>query len=154
MKVLLLQNVNKLGNQYETKEVAGGYARNFLIPQGLAKILNQENLDWVVKKRITQEKKATEELKHIGKMASGIDGLEVELSVKVGDKGQLFEKINAKKITAKLKDLGYNINKDQVKLEKEIENLGEFEIKVKFDHDLESQIKVIVTEENNPSTNK
>ncbi len=147
MKVILLQNVNKLGKQYETKEVAGGYARNFLIPQGLAKILNQENLDWAVKKRIIQEKKAAEELKQTGKMASEIDGLEVELSVKVGDKGQFFEKINAKKIAAKLKDLGYNIDKDDIKLEKEIEDLGEFEIKVKFDHGLESQIKVMVTEE-------
>lgn len=147
MKIILLKDVENLGKKYEIKEVASGYARNYLIPQGLAKKATPDVLEWLKKIQEVEDEKAKKELEKIGKLASQIDGLELEMEVKVGEKNQLFEKITASKISKKLKEIGYDIKKDQIELEKIIEELGEFPIKIKFNHNLEAEIKVIVTEE-------
>lgn len=147
MKVVLLEDVEKVGKKYEVKEVNNGYARNFLIPRGLVRVATEEALEWAQDQRALENEKAAQELEKTGKLASGMDGLEVEIPIKVGDKGQLFEKISAQKIAAKLKELGYDVKKNHVELSQEIEELGEFDVKVKFEHNLEVQIKVIVVEE-------
>lgn len=151
MKVVLLEDVEKLGKKYEVKEVQDGYARNFLIPKGLVQIATEEALEWAQDQLALENEKAAQELERTGKLASGMDGLEVEISVKVGDKGQLFEKISAQKIMARLKELGYDVKKNQIELSQDIEELGEFDVKVKFEHNLEVQIKVIVSEETEES---
>jgi len=147
MKVILLKDVEKVGKKYEVKTVKAGYARNFLIPQGLAKIADEKTLAWAEKQRELAEKKAEEELAKVGNLASELDGLEVEIPVKLGEKEQLYEKVTAPKITARLKEMGYHIKKSQIELPQEITELGEFEVKIKFEHNLETQIKVIVVEE-------
>ncbi len=147
MKIILLKDVEKLGKKYEVKEVAAGFARNYLIPQGLAKIADKKSLEWAKVKLEEQIKKAEEELKETGKLASQIDDLEVEIKVKIGDEGQLFEKITAQKVSKALKEMGYDIDKSQIEMSQPIEELGEFSVKIKFDHNLEGEIKVIVVEE-------
>ncbi len=147
MKVILLKDIEKLGKKYEVKEVSDGYARNYLIPQELVKIADQKSLEWAKKQQELRESTAEEELKKIGQMASEMDGLEVEISVKLGEKEQLFEKITTQKIAGALKELGYDIKKTQIEIPQEIEELGEFEAKIKFEHNLETQIKIIVSEE-------
>jgi len=147
MKVILLKDIEGLGKKYEIKEVADGYARNFLIPRKLAKIANEEVLEWAKKQQELEAQKAEEELKKIGDLASEMDGLEVEIPVKLGEKGQLFEKITPQKIASALREMGYEIKKTQIEIPQEIKEVGEFEVKVKFEHNLEAQIKLIVVEE-------
>ena len=149
MRVILLQNIENLGKKYEVKDVKDGYARNFLIPQGLVKPATKEALKWLESQKETEQKKAEEELKKAQELASQIDGIEVIIPVKVGEEGQLFEKINSQKIAEKMKELGFDINKERIILEEPIGELGEFPIKVKFEHNLESEIRVIITEEKN-----
>lgn len=147
MKVILLQDIENLGKKYEVKDVKDGYARNFLIPKGLAKIATEESLEKLENQKEIEEKKAEEELKKIQGLASEIDGLEVIIPVKIGEEGQLFEKINNQKISEKLKELGFEIEKKKIDLLQPIEEIGEYPIKVKFEHNLESEIRVIITEE-------
>ncbi len=147
MRVILLQDVEKVGKKYEIKNVASGYARNFLIPKGLAKPATEEAIKWVQVQKEVREKKAEEELKRTQELASRIDGLEVMIPVKVGEEGQLFESITLQKISEKLKELGFEVGKNQIILEQPLQELGEFPIKVKFEHNLEIEIKVIITEE-------
>jgi len=147
MRVILLQDIEKLGKKYDTKEVADGYARNFLIPQGLAKPATEEALIWLETKKEIEAKKAEEELKKIQEKATAIDGQELIIPVKIGEEGQLFESITSQKISEKLKELGFEIKKTQIDLPKPIKELGEFPIKIKFEHNLEAEIKVIVIEE-------
>lgn len=149
MKVVLLENIEKVGKKYDLKEVANGYARNFLIPQGLAKIADKTVIAWAKEQKEKMVQEAEKELEKSGKVAKEIDGIEVEMPVKVGDKGQLFEKINAQKISIRLKEMGYEIDKKRIELSKDIDELGEFEIKIKFEHGLEAQIKLIVSENEN-----
>ncbi len=147
MRVILLQDVEKVGKKYEVKDVKDGYARNFLIPKGLAKLATKQALERVEKQKEIEKQKIEEELKEIQKIASSIDEFEVIIPVKVGEEQQLFEKINAQKISDKLKELGFEIKKEQIDLAEPIGELGEFPIKVKFEHNLESEIRVIITEE-------
>ena len=69
------------------------------------------------------------------------------IPVKVGEEGQLFESIASQKITEKLKEGGFEIKKNQIVLEQPLKELGEFPIKIIFEHGLEAEIRVIVVEE-------
>lgn len=147
MKVILLQDVDKLGKKYEVKTVKDGYAKNFLIPKGLARPATKDALKWSQTQKEIAAKKAEEELKTVQELASGIEGQEVVIAVKIGEDGQMFEKIGAQKIVDKLKELGFGIKKNQIILASPIKELGEFPVKIKFNHNLEVEIKVIVVEE-------
>ncbi len=147
MRVILLQDVENLGKKYDIKEVKDGYARNFLIPQGLAKPATETALIWLETQKEIEAKKAEEELKKIQEKATAIDGEELIIPVKMGEEGQLFESITSQKISEKLKELGFEIKKTQIDLKEPIKELGEFPIKIRFEHNLEAEIKVIVVEE-------
>ncbi len=147
MKVVLLEDIDKIGKKYEVKEVKDGYARNSLIPKGLVKIATPEVVEWAGVQKEILEKKAEEDLAKSQKVASGMEGLEVTIPVKIGEKDQLFEKITEQKVAEKLKEMGFSVKKSQVTMENPIEEIGEFSVKVKFDHNLEAEITVIVVEE-------
>lgn len=147
MKVILLKDIENLGKKYEVKEVKAGYVRNFLIPHGLAKPATKEALIWLETQKEIEIKRAEEELKKAQDFASGVDGQEITLAVKVNEQGSPFESINALKIAEKLKEAGFEIKKGQIELADPIKDLGEFPIKIKLQHNLEAEIKVIITEE-------
>jgi len=147
MRVILLEDIKEIGKKFEIKDVKDGYARNFLIPKGLVKIADKKGLEWLENEKEKQEKQAEEDLKGYQLVASQIDGLEVMIPVKIGDQGQMFEKIDPQDISEKLKEMGYDIDKQKIDLAEPIEELGEFPVKVKFEHNLESEIIVIITEE-------
>ncbi len=147
MKVILLQDIENLGKKYEIKKVADGYARNFLIPKGLAKKATKEALLWLETQKEIEVKKAEEELKKVQDLASAIDGQEIIIPAKIGEEGQLFGSITSQRISEKLKELGFEIKKNQIELSEPIKELGEFSLKIKFEHNLEAEIRVIVIEE-------
>lgn len=147
MKVILLEDVEKLGKKYEIKEVKDGYAKNFLFPGNLARPATKEALKWLEIQNEILEKKAETSLKETEALVSSMDGLEVIITVKIGDEGQLFEKISTQKICDQLKEMGFNIKKNQLDMDKPFEDVGEFPVKVKFEHNLEADIKVIISGE-------
>jgi len=147
MKVILLQDIENLGKRYDVKDVKDGHARNLLLPKGLVKIANEEAMLWLKSQKVKEEEKAEGVLKKAQELASRIDGQEVVVMVKVGEEGQLFESVNAQKILEELKNMGFEIKKSQIELKEPIKELGEYPIKIKFEHNLEPEITVIVTEE-------
>lgn len=147
MKVILLKDVENMGKKFDVKEVANGHARNFLFPQELAKPATKEALEWVAIQKKLVEEQAEEDLKGAQELASKLDDLELQIAMKVGEEGQLFESVNAQKISEKLKELGFDIKKGQIKLEEPIKELGEFKVKIGFEHNLEAETTVIITEE-------
>ena len=147
MKVILMQDVKKIGKKFEVKEVSDGYARNFIVSNGLAKIATKEALEWLdMQKGIIQEK-AEADLKAVQELASNLDGVEIPFPVKVGDEGQLFESITSQKVADRMKELGFQVKKAQVKLDDPIKELGEYPVRVVLDHNLEAQVTLIITEE-------
>lgn len=147
MKIILLKDVENLGKKYEVRNVKAGYARNFLIPEKLAKPATKETLKWLEVQKQISTKKVEEELKGVQELASSIDGQEIMIKVKVGEKDQLFESITPQKISEKLKELGFEIKKNKILLEEPIKELGEFPVKIRLEHNLESEIRVILIQE-------
>ena len=145
MKVVLLQDIEKIGKKYDVKDVADGYARNFLLAKNLAKAATEEMLEWVKVQKEILEKKAEENLKESQGLASSLDGQEVVLDVKIGPEGQLFESITSQKIVEKLKEMGFTVKKSQIDLSEPIRETGEFPVKVKLEHNLEAELQIIIT---------
>ena len=139
-----MQDVNKLGKKHEVKNVSDGHARNFLIPRGLVRPATKEAMEWLELQKEISKKQEEDDLKQTQVQVSSIDGMELIITVRIGDEGQLFESINAQKISEKFKELGLDIKKSQIDLKDPIKETGEFPVKVCFAHNLEAEIKVIV----------
>lgn len=144
MKIILLKDVPNTGKKNDIKEVSPGFARNFLIPKKLAVVADNDSLKKLELKKKVESENATKELKEVEAIVSKIDGQEVEINVKTGKEGQLFESINKQKISEHLKEMGYNIDKEDVILEAPIKEIGEFPIKLKFGHNLEAEVRIII----------
>lgn len=147
MRIILLQDIKKIGKKYEIKEVKSGFARNYLIPQKLAKIADEKTIIWAKEQQEKEIKKAEKKFEKITDLISRIDGLEVEFKMKTGENNQIFEKITEQKISKRLKEMKYDIGTAKIELEKPLAEMGEFPVKIKFPHNLEAEIKIIITEE-------
>lgn len=147
MRIILLKDVENLGKKYDIKEVKAGFARNFLIPKGLAKSVTRAALKWLKLQKEIEVQKSEEELKRFQSEAAQLDGLELVIPVKVGEEKQLFESIGTQKILEVLKEKGFEIKKNQIELESPLKELGEFPVKLHFEHNLEAEIRVILVGE-------
>jgi large subunit ribosomal protein L9 len=148
MKVILLEDVENLGKKWDVKEVADGYARNFLIPQILVKPASSAEIEQAEKMRAETEAKAQKELAGVEKTASQLDGYELKIPMQVGEDGQLYAAVNSQKISSVLGAEGFKVSQKQIKIAEPIKELGEFPVMIEFDHGLEVEIRVIVEAEN------
>ncbi len=148
MKVILLQNVAGTGQKGDIKEVADGYARNFLIKKNLARPATSDALEKIQAQERKQAKQMERELKDSQDIAGKIDGSEIEILAKVSVGGTLYSAVGADKIAQEVKkQLGFSIKSNQVELNKAIKECGEFEVKIKFPHRLEAELRVKVSED-------
>lgn len=146
MKVVLLKDVDKLGREGEVKEVAEGYARNFLIPQNMAKAASDQAVREVEAKRAKKESSDQAELEETQKLAEQLDGRELFIKVKEKD-GTLFGSVNEKTIAKTFADEGTKIDASCVKLAEPIKEVGDYEVRIDLPHGLEANIKVILVPE-------
>ena len=146
MKVILLQNIPGTGERGEVKNVADGFAHNFLFKKGLARVATKEavtKMEHMAKKKI---RLAELDLKDKQKSASKIDGSEIEISGKVSETGTLYAAVTANKIVQEIKNqLGTQVLSKQVRLKNPIKEAGEYNIKISLDHGLEAELRVIVS---------
>ncbi len=147
MRVILLENIDKLGEKYEVKDVSDGYARNYLLKEGKARPATKEAMNWLKGEKLREEKKIEQEKKSTESIASKLSGKKLALELKVGEKDQLFESVSARKIAAKLKEEGFEVKENQVELKEPIKTLGDYNIKIKFDYDIEAEVKLKIKEE-------
>ncbi len=144
MKVILLRDIKKLGKKFEVKEVSPGYARNLLIPNGYAILADKQSLKRLESQKNIEMKKTEERQKEIEKMIKELEGKEIKIDTKIGDKGQLFETINEQKIADKLKEMGFAVEKSNIEINEPIKCQGEYLVKLKLDNNLEGKIKIII----------
>jgi len=147
MRVILLEDVENLGKKWEVKEVADGYARNFLFAQNLAKPATPAETEEAERRRAVEEERSQRELENVEKLVSKLDGYELKISVSAGDEEQLYAGVGPQKISSALTSEGFTVSEKQVKLENPIKEVGEFPVTVEFDHGLEAEIRVIVEAE-------
>lgn len=148
MKVIFLQDVKGAGKRGELKEVADGYARNYLFPKGLAEIANQGNLNkWKEQQRKEKQQKQAEleEAQHLAKRLKDIQ-LTI-LTKKVGANGRLFGSITAKQISQELKkQYQIDIDKKKIQLSEPIRTVGATKITLKLHKKVTSSLVVFVQE--------
>ncbi|HOS12656.1 MAG TPA: 50S ribosomal protein L9 [Candidatus Pacearchaeota archaeon] len=144
MKVILLRDIKKLGKKFEVKEVSPGYARNLLIPNGYAILADKQSLKRLESQKNIEMKKTEERQKENEKMIKELEGKEIKIDTKIGDKGQLFETINEQKIADKLKEMGFVVEKSNIEINEPIKCQGEYLVKLKLDNNLEGKIKIII----------
>jgi large subunit ribosomal protein L9 len=149
MKVIFLKDVKGKGKKGEVKNVADGYAHNFLIKQGLAIEANQSSVSTLAAQKKKEEKMAEEELAEAKKMKEALEKVTVELTAKAGEGGRLFGSITTKQIAEELqKKHGIKIDKRKMELEDAIRSLGMTKVPVKLHHEVMASLNVHVKEVN------
>lgn len=133
MKVVLKQDVKNIGKKDELHEVSDGYARNFLLPRGLAVEADAKAVNEVKTKQAAQEHHKKEELDAAKAVAAKIDGRTVTIHAKGGESGRLFGAVTAKDIAKALADEGIEIDKRKISLNiREIKDYGSYEAEAKI----------------------
>jgi len=149
MKVIFLKDVKGKGKKGEVKNVADGYAHNFLIKNGFAVEANAANLSTLKAQQKKEEKLAAEELAEAKRLKEVLDKVTVELSAKAGEGGRLFGSITTKQIAEALgKQHGIKVDKRKMELPDAIRALGHTKIPVKLHHDVTATLDVHVKEGN------
>lgn len=144
MKVILQQDVKKLGKKGEIVEVSEGYGRNFLLPRKAAVLANAENMN-VAKaqagSKARKEAMATDEAKL---MAAQLEKVSVTIPVKIGENGKLFGSVTGKDVADALKKEKIDIDRRKITIKGDVTGVGEYEAVIKVHPSITSTIKVNV----------
>ncbi|MBU2700635.1 large subunit ribosomal protein L9 [Sporomusaceae bacterium BoRhaA] len=145
MKLILQQEVKKLGNKGDIIDVSEGYARNFLLPKKLAVVATSTNVNSAVQKKAAEERKSQQLLDEAKVMAAQLTKVSVTVEAKLGNGGKLFGSITAQDVADALKKQ-YNIELDKRKIEMKdpVKSLGVYQVTVKIHAEVTSQIEMKV----------
>ena len=144
MKVILLQDVKKMGKKGDVIEASDGYARNYLFPRKLAEEATANALHIVNAKKENERKKKLAELEEAQKLAAELKGKEVTINAKAGENGRLFGAITNKDI-AEVINNKFNLSIDKKKIVvNTIKVAGEYEVEVKLYPEVSTKMKVII----------
>ena len=144
MKVLLRQSIAKLGQIGEVVEVRPGYARNYLIPQGLAVEPTQANIKAIEAARAAYLKKLSEERAALELRAKEIDGKEITITARANEEGRLYGSVGPAQIAATLTNEGLLIEADNVILDEPITKLDRYEVPIRLAKDISATVMVWV----------
>lgn len=148
MEVILLEKVGKLGGLGDRVTVKGGYARNFLLPQGRAVLANETNVAEFEARRAELEKAANEALAAAQTRAQNLDGVVVAITAKAGDEGKLFGSIGTRDIADAAVAQGLTLDKAEVRLpEGPLRTIGEHPVQVQLHAEVFATLTVAVTGE-------
>ena len=144
MKVILLQDVKKMGKKGDVIEASDGYARNYLFPRKLAEEATANALHVVNAKKENERKKKLAELEAAQKLAAELKGKEVTIDAKAGDNGRLFGAITNKDVAEAINS-EFNLSIDKKKIVvNTIKVAGEYEVEVKLYPEVSTKMKVII----------
>lgn len=144
VRIILLRDVKGLGGPGDTRVVKGGYARNFLLPRGLAVLATQENLKRYEELKKTRETKAQKLTEAAEAIAARIAELTVEVSLLVGEEGKAFGSVKASDILERLSEAGVNLEKGSLRLDNPIKTLGEHTVEVRLGPEITAPLRVKV----------
>lgn len=145
MKVILSKDVKGQGKKGDLINVSDGYARNFLLPKGLAVEATNQNMNVLNGKKASEAHKKEVEIAEAKKTAEKLKTIVVKFNAKAGENGKLFGSITSKEIAEKLKD-EYNITVDKRKiiLADGIKTAGTFDVEIKVYTEIMASVKVVV----------
>jgi large subunit ribosomal protein L9 len=147
MQVILRERLDNLGSAGDVVEVKPGYARNYLIPKGLAYEATAVNVRRIEREKSAAAQKAAATLDAAREQARSIEGVSLTFNARAGEEGRLFGSITSSDIAEQLAAQGIQIDRRQIELEEPIKALGVFSVPVRLHSEVRPEIKVWVIQE-------
>jgi len=147
MKVILKDDVKKLGAMGQIIDVADGFARNYLVPKGLAVEANVKNIKSLEHERKIIQGKAKKIKNQAEDLGGKISGINLIIKAKAGEEGKLFGSVTTMDIAERLKEEGIEIDKKRIVLDEPIKRVGAYSVSIKVHPEVLTQLNVQVVEE-------
>jgi large subunit ribosomal protein L9 len=147
LKIILLQDVDRLGQAGDIVQVAAGFARNYLIPQGHALVASDANVAQFDSLRRQREAGFERERRQAQELAQALEQLSLTAPVRVGEEDRLFGSVTAQHIAELLAQQGHEVDRRRIDLEEPIRELGTFAIPVRLHADVVASVKLEVVRE-------
>lgn len=147
MQVILRERLEHLGSAGEVVDVKPGYARNYLIPQGLAYEATAVNVRRIEREKAARDKQEAETLSAARAYAVKLEGVSLTFNARAGQEGKLFGSITNGDIAEKLAEMGFEVDRRTIELEEPIKALGVFTVPVRLHSQVHPEIKVWVIQE-------
>ncbi|MEW5945025.1 MAG: 50S ribosomal protein L9 [bacterium] len=148
MKVILREDVESLGRSGEIKDVRNGYARNYLIPRGLADAATPGNLKALEQRRETRQRREARLERRLEQLSSELESATVRITAKAGEDGKLYGSVTSQQIASSLSgQFGIEIDRRRIVIEDPLKNLGVHSVLLKFSSGRDVTIRVEVLEE-------
>jgi len=144
IKVLLCEDVARLGWLGDVVEVKAGYARNYLLPSGLAVVPTEANLKSLAEEKALRARQRMQEQERLEAAVAAVRGAEAVIAAKANEQGHLFGSVTAADIAANLREQGYEVAEKNIKLAEHIKQVGTSEVLVEFGPDLQATVNVTV----------
>jgi large subunit ribosomal protein L9 len=145
LQVILKQDVDKLGRAGELVRVKPGFARNFLLPRGLAVVASDDNIAQIEHERRIALALAEKQRKVAQGSAAQIDGLTIEIPMQVGEGDRLFGSVTSRDVAQALQSRGIDIDRKKLQLPDSIKSAGDYDVAVKLGQDVTATFKLRVT---------
>jgi large subunit ribosomal protein L9 len=151
MKVILNQDVTDLGEEGDIKDVADGYARNYLLPRKLAVPHTKEYLAALGHRRAAIEKRKEEKRLEAASLKERLEAQEIRFAVPAGENGKLFGSVNNSNVAVELEKKGFTIEKKRIEIpEHTIRSVGTFKVRIRLYDKEEATVKLIVESSGQP----
>ena len=148
MKVILQQDVKKVGSKGDIVEVSEGYGRNFLLPKKLAVEATAANLETAKQKANSAARKKQQATDEASLLAAQLEKVSVKVAVRIGEGGKLFGSVTGKDVADALaKEHGIDVDRRKISLKSEVTGAGEYEAVIKVHPEIQSTIRVLVVAE-------
>lgn len=147
MEVILRETIDKVGHAGEIVKVKTGYARNFLLPKGLAYPATAANKRRVEAEAVRRAQLSAAERGDAEALAERLAGISAEFTVKAGEGDKLFGSITSGDIAEKLRQLGYEIDKRIIELEEPIKMIGIYKVPIRLHPEVKAELRVWVVKE-------
>ena len=147
MDVILRQDVDKVGHAGELVTVKNGYARNFLLPRGLAYEATDANRRRLDSERAQKGKKVAAEIGAAKEVAGKLESLSLTFTMKAGEGDKLFGSVTSSDLADKLSAEGYRIDKKQIELDEPLKALGVYKVPVRLHSEVRPEVRVWVVRE-------
>lgn len=145
MKVILKSTVDHLGRAGDVKDVADGYARNFLLPRKLAEAATPSALKYWEKGKEKRAQVVAAEVKVAKELADKLAGVNLTFSMPASEEGKLFGSVGKTDVLKSLKAAGYDVPKNSVRLETALKTTGEHEVELRLAPEVAAKVKVTVS---------
>jgi len=147
VKVILLRDINSVGNAGEIVSVANGYARNFLIPKRQALMATDANVAKFESQRRQHEAVADRDKRSAEAQAAELEKVSLTATVRVGEGERLFGSVTTQNIADLLKEQGHDVDRRKIELEEPIRALGVYTLPIRLEHDVKASVKLWVVKE-------